>query len=254
MSSSKPNMSTSGELHEPSPDIMRPTLLPSALSKDSTRSLSPHAEGYEGAKLHEIYMAAQRRNAGIVHEELETGAADDDKQPFPAASTDIKPFFAVIEDETTGEQHHPHVYYIFSDDDQELTTKAALRTLNPQNLGEGASEQLPQPEEERNIIIDMTADGQSIAFARSLSSSWQLSSYSVGTAPTFDDKAQQGQGGMMLRLSGMTYSAAQESQNSGPMSASSHEGGNEKLMSQIEGLSRQFEDDMATLKRLATPE
>lgn len=245
-------MNADGETHDSSSTTVRPSLMPSTLHKDSARSLSPHTEGYEGKKLHEIYMAARHREEGTGNEQFESSTVDEKARSFPAAQIEVKPFFVVIEDETTGEQHHPHVYYIFSDDDQDLITKAALRTLNPHNLGDSESEQLMQPHEERNIIVDMAADGQTVTSARSLSSSWQLSSYSVGPAPTFDDRTQQGQDGMMLRISGLQYLANQELQTSRPPSASSHEEGNEKLMTQIDALSRHFENDMAALQGLAT--
>ncbi|KAL4790186.1 hypothetical protein BDV19DRAFT_382539 [Aspergillus venezuelensis] len=40
-----------------------------------------------------------------------------------------QPFFTLIEDAHTGEYYHPTVHYIFSDDDTDIVTEAALRSL-----------------------------------------------------------------------------------------------------------------------------
>ncbi|MCJ1365067.1 hypothetical protein MMC16_004186 [Acarospora aff. strigata] len=40
------------------------------------------------------------------------------------------PFFTLIQDINTHENHHPTIHYIFSDDDTDLITEAALRTLD----------------------------------------------------------------------------------------------------------------------------
>lgn len=42
------------------------------------------------------------------------------------------PFFTLVEDANTGEYHHPTVHYIFSDDDTDILTEAAVRSLEPE--------------------------------------------------------------------------------------------------------------------------
>ncbi|KAJ5580302.1 uncharacterized protein N7459_006287 [Penicillium hispanicum] len=42
------------------------------------------------------------------------------------------PFFTLIEDAHTTDYHHPTVHYIFSDDDTDIVTEAALRSLETQ--------------------------------------------------------------------------------------------------------------------------
>ena len=49
---------------------------------------------------------------------------------------DFKPFFVLIEDPETGEYHHPTVHYVFSDDDPEILTSAALEVLDQEEGGE----------------------------------------------------------------------------------------------------------------------
>ncbi|KAE8355696.1 hypothetical protein BDV28DRAFT_128446 [Aspergillus coremiiformis] len=51
----------------------------------------------------------------------------------------FQPFFTLIEDATTSEYYHPTVHYIFSDDDTDIVTEAALRSLESEqdNLPRG---------------------------------------------------------------------------------------------------------------------
>lgn len=57
-------------------------------------------------------------------EAYEEGA--DHHQPF-------QPFFTLIEDAHTSDHYHPTVHYIFSDDDTDIVTEAALRSLEAQH-------------------------------------------------------------------------------------------------------------------------
>ncbi|KAL4993899.1 hypothetical protein BDV10DRAFT_15304 [Aspergillus recurvatus] len=52
----------------------------------------------------------------------------------PAASHILsQPFFTLIEDTYTSEYYHPTVHYIFSDDDTDIVTEAALRSLESEH-------------------------------------------------------------------------------------------------------------------------
>ncbi|CAG7919456.1 unnamed protein product [Penicillium olsonii] len=44
----------------------------------------------------------------------------------------FQPFFTLIEDAHTSDYYHPTVHYIFSDDDSDIVTEAALRSLSAQ--------------------------------------------------------------------------------------------------------------------------
>ncbi|KAJ5175733.1 uncharacterized protein N7482_001610 [Penicillium canariense] len=44
----------------------------------------------------------------------------------------FQPFFTLIEDAHTSDHHHPTVHYIFSDDDTDIVTEAAVRSLEAQ--------------------------------------------------------------------------------------------------------------------------
>ncbi|KAK2803516.1 hypothetical protein FQN50_006951 [Emmonsiellopsis sp. PD_5] len=58
----------------------------------------------------------------------ETPLVHDETTPHPP----FRPFFTLIQDTNTSEYHHPTVHYIFSDDDTDLITDAALRALETQ--------------------------------------------------------------------------------------------------------------------------
>lgn len=50
----------------------------------------------------------------------------------PGIQQSFQPFFTLIEDAHTSDHHHPTVHYIFSDDDTDIVTEAALRSLEAQ--------------------------------------------------------------------------------------------------------------------------
>lgn len=60
----------------------------------------------------------------------------------------FQPFFTLIEDTHTAEYHHPTVHYIFSDDDTDIVTEAALHSLEAQQDAQAAKgEQLRRQED-----------------------------------------------------------------------------------------------------------
>ena len=61
----------------------------------------------------------------------------------------FQPFFTLIEDAHTGDYYHPTVHYIFSDDDTDIITEAALRSLEAQQDALSNSKK-DQPEEQEN--------------------------------------------------------------------------------------------------------
>ncbi|KAL4816079.1 hypothetical protein BDW67DRAFT_58418 [Aspergillus spinulosporus] len=62
-----------------------------------------------------------------------------DTAPSFASHMLSQPFFTLIEDTHTSEYYHPTVHYIFSDDDTDIVTEAALRSL------ESEHDALPNP-------------------------------------------------------------------------------------------------------------
>jgi hypothetical protein len=118
---------------------------------------------------------------------------------------DFKPFFTLIEDPQSGEHHHPTVHYIFSDDDPEILTNAALEALEAN--GEGSQHQVPADHvEERYVIVDMAADGKTVTSASSMSRDWQALQTTITPAPSWGDDTKSEDKGLMLKVSGQESS------------------------------------------------
>ncbi|KAF7586913.1 hypothetical protein BBP40_008022 [Aspergillus hancockii] len=61
-----------------------------------------------------------------------TSPYHENERPHEIPSTShppFQPFFTLVEDANTSEYYHPTVHYIFSDDDTDIVTEAALRSL-----------------------------------------------------------------------------------------------------------------------------
>ncbi|RAR07384.1 ubiquitin-protein transferase [Stemphylium lycopersici] len=160
-------------------------------------------------------------------------ALEDDDIPYPEPSSEqpllpppnFRPFFALIEDATSGEHYHPYIHYVFADDDPTIVTAASMRGLGlddtrylPQDAppsGERRRHQgdeqdspvespLPPPipgVKEHYIIVDVAEDGRTIVDAQSLSPGWQITDTGVRTAPSFDEDSPDP--GYMLRIEGV---------------------------------------------------
>ena len=114
---------------------------------------------------------------------------------------DFKPFFTLIEDPQSGEHHHPTVLYIFSDDDPELLTNAALEALDTH--GQESQHEMPEEHvDERYVILDMAADGKTVTAAASMSRDWQAIQTAITTAPSWGDDTKSEDKGLMLKISG----------------------------------------------------
>lgn len=111
---------------------------------------------------------------------------------------DFRPFFALIEDPATGEYHHPNVHYIFSDDeDQGAITSEALAVLDREDHTAHQDEV-----EERVLLLDMEADGRTVASVASLSADWQAIQTEITKAPSWGDSKQGADRGLMLKIAG----------------------------------------------------
>jgi len=131
-----------------------------------------------------------------LHEE----AVNAEEHMFPQPK-DFQPLFGLIDDELSGDQHHPHIHYIFTDDDDDLVTNAALHALkaktNPTSLTDST---------ERFILLDLDPTGSNVVSAQSLSPEWQILSTELSLAPSFQDNNNATDGGMMLRVRGVESS------------------------------------------------
>ncbi|KAK3719476.1 hypothetical protein LTR37_004334 [Vermiconidia calcicola] len=117
------------------------------------------------------------------------------------APPDFQPFFTLIEDPETGEHHHPTVHYMFSDDDPEFLTSAALDALDTAEDGSAEVRQTG-PVEERCVIVDMAADGKTVASASSLSPEWQALKTTITQAPSLFNNSEKAAKGLVLKISG----------------------------------------------------
>lgn len=112
------------------------------------------------------------------------------------------------------------MHYLFSDDDPEILTAAALEAVD---AGDTHAQNADGDEgdghdglEERMVIVDLAADGKSVTSAVSLSKEWQALRTEVGAAPSMgggsggaggsaESKGGDGESGrsLMLKISGM---------------------------------------------------
>ncbi|KAL2843747.1 hypothetical protein BJX68DRAFT_152771 [Aspergillus pseudodeflectus] len=136
-------------LPKPSP----PLPLSSSPSKQSFRRLSrPHSIDQQLARTHDTPDEYPSQNHTPVPNP-ESHFAENETLPhheLPSPTHDqilSQPFFTLIEDAHTSEYYHPTVHYIFSDDDNDIVTEAALRSL----------------ESEQDTFLNTSAKGKSKA-------------------------------------------------------------------------------------------
>ncbi|KAJ0416936.1 anaphase-promoting complex subunit 11 RING-H2 finger-domain-containing protein [Aspergillus carlsbadensis] len=136
-------------LPKPSP----PLPLSSSPSKQSFRRPSrPHSIDQQLARTHDTPDEYPSQNHSPVPR-AESHIADDEalahhELPAPSHNQILShPFFTLIEDAHTSEYYHPTVHYIFSDDDNDIVTEAALRSL----------------ESEQDTFLNTSAKGKSKA-------------------------------------------------------------------------------------------
>ena len=114
-------------------------------------------------------------------------AAPPPELAYPPAAPDallppaLAPFFAVVEDATTGEHLHPRVHYVFADDEPDTVTQAALRALS------GAAEPgAPPPDRTLLVTVGPTsAPALAVTAAHSLDADWAVTRAALRRAPSF---------------------------------------------------------------------
>ncbi len=144
-----------------------------------------------------------------------------------ASIIDFEPFFALIENPSTSEHHHPTVHYIFADDDADIVTEAAYRALAQDDAQHGVLEKddenkLPHPipgVREHYILLDVQPDdvgsGYEVTKAHSLSSEWQVMNACISNAPTMDGTDGESSEGLMLKIEGIGAIPQTESEEGG---------------------------------------
>ena len=110
-------------------------------------------------------------------------------------------FFTLIEDAHSATTHHPKVHYIFSDDDSDLLTDAALHIHDSQaSKSSSRTQSQQQSVNERYIVVTLDATGTGVESAHSLTGDWQVLSTEIGMAPTLEGEGEKE--GLMLRIEG----------------------------------------------------
>ena len=197
-------------------------------------------------------------------EATEEGLEDATAQP---ESSTFRPFFTLIEDTLTQSHHHPTVHYIFADDDTDIITEAACRSLAqddtsmPTGLSQRQSREeeqeieeskLPAPVDdvrEHYLLLDVHADSQGVGYevtrAHSLSSEWQILSTGISNAPTIDPVGpdEEGSDGLMLRIEGRGV-MLEEDHNTGKGKSNT-----KRERETLEEMVARFERGLADIKR-----
>jgi len=202
-----------------SPDPPQPTLA----ADSQPRPTSPAASRQQPAQ------AEGQRGEDRPHDDH--SLASDERGPA------LPPLFTLIHNATSKTTHHPHIHYIFTDDDPDLLTQA-LSTSDPLSADKEAS---------RSILLDLAPgeDGSwKVAHAASLSADWAV--VDAGLRKMEDGEGQgEGPGALMLKIEGVEGEEA-DIELSGESSSGAKAEGKEDYNTLIE----QFEKHMVVMRRV----
>lgn len=145
--------------HQPSSSPSKSSLRRTSAGGRTGRSPAQRGGGSPGPTTHFASETTQHHflphsppNQNLDYEEEDTAAFYDDEGSYQAAPQPQKPFqpfFALIEDTVTNEHFHPTVHYIFADDEPDIVTEAACRSLEL-NADESTQESSNQQDEEED--------------------------------------------------------------------------------------------------------
>lgn len=141
--------STQRQPPQPSGSTTAAATPPTTTTQSNARNLlpSPHFEDDPIVASHQRHSTLPRPSLTLNPSYSSDPAADDvehdldttDAELLPHSELGVlhsvdpipsfQPFFTLIEDTLTNEHHHPTVHYIFADDDADIITDAALRSL-----------------------------------------------------------------------------------------------------------------------------
>lgn len=141
--------------------------------------------------------------------------------------------FTLVQNSTSKTTHHPHVHYIFADDDPEILTRA-LAASDPASGGAGPT---------RSVLLDLAPgdDGWSVSHAASLSADWAVVDASLRKMEDAEGQGEEGTGGLMLKIEGVEG----ERENLEASQAGAKDGREE-----FAALAGEFERRMSVLRRV----
>ncbi|KAI1433883.1 hypothetical protein GGR50DRAFT_454696 [Xylaria sp. CBS 124048] len=164
------------------------------------------------------------------------------RSPAPVA---FAPIFTLVENASTRTMNHPHVRYIFSDDDPESLTQSLIdyqlnRDTSESGSGSGSGPGSGPAPAKRAMILDLARDengGYSVSWASSLSPSWAVLSAQISQiSPPSSDAGHGSNSGSGGNGAGVTGS---NNENSRP----------DRLMLRIEGIETGPLSSSAELRR-----
>jgi len=100
----------------------------------------------EATQHHFLPHSPPNQNLDYEDDDDDEAALYDDSASYQTAAQPqqpFQPFFTLIEDTVTNEHYHPSVHYIFADDEPDIITEAACRSLE-QNSDGSPSQELEQ--------------------------------------------------------------------------------------------------------------
>jgi hypothetical protein len=211
----------------------------------------------------------------------------DEEIPYPEPSSEqtllpppnFRPFFALVEDSTSGEHYHPYVHYVFADDDPVIVTAASMRGMGLDDTqylphialeGNEDQDQVDEVEEghdspvesplppsipgvkEHYLIVDVGPDGRTVVDAQSLSSSWQIINASTRIAPSFDESSPDQ--GLMLRIEGVEIPGKKKGKGKGQpgdnMLSEARERNQGDIFAALDGLVEGIEGSLAVAGKI----
>lgn len=245
-----------------------PRQIPPSPSKSSLRSTSgaknPTAPRSLLPSPHFEEPLPQSLGAQSRGQEYDDAVEEESEELEPSA---FQPFFTLIEDGVLNEHHHPTIHYIFADDDTDIITEAACRSLaqdTPTTSTATANDRrsthpdtehedskLPHPAlgvREHYLLLDVhpspsgTGTGFDVASAHSLSSEWQVTNTTITHAPTIDGAAADAEDGLMLKIEGRGGTPPDENNRA-------KDKDKEKEKESLEDLVEVFQKRLADIKR-----
>ena len=140
--------------HSPSKSSLRRTSGTGSIRNPQSNAAIPGPTTHfatEATQHHFLAHSPPNQNLDYEDDDHDEAAVYDDSasyQTAPQPQQPFQPFFTLIEDAATNEHYHPSVHYIFADDEPDIVTEAACRSLD-QN-----SDDSPSQEQEQEQDVD----------------------------------------------------------------------------------------------------